>query len=311
MDTTSAARETGPLVSNGGPTLAPRTRRPRDRVAQVPIAAPGSGGDRWVAGLGAGVWAAAGVLVLFLAVPLGALVWRAVASGRGLAPETVATLRQALTLTLLTSLASLAVVVALGTPLAYLLARRRFPGARVVDTLVDLPIVLPPAVAGIALLMAFGRRGVAGRWLDEAGIAVVFTPAAVVLAQVFVAVPFFVRAAKSGFARVDRDLEEAAADLGASPATVFRTVTLPLARSGLAAGAVLAWARALGEFGATILFAGNLPGQTQTMALAIYGRYGAGDLEAALLLALVLLGASLAILLGVRLLGGRPDDRSG
>jgi len=267
--------------------------------------------ERWVRGLGAGVWAAAAILVLFLAVPLGALVWRAAETGRALEPGTVATLRQALALTLLTSLAALAAVVVFGTPLAYLLARRRFPGWRVVDTLVDLPIVLPPAVAGIALLMAFGRRGVVGSWLAEAGVTIPFTPLAVVLAQAFVAAPFFVRAAKGGFARVDRELEEAAADLGASPASVFWRVTFPLARPGLAAGATLAWARALGEFGATILFAGNLPGRTQTMALAIYGRYGAGDLEAALLLALVLLVAALAVLLGVRLVGGRPDNRLG
>ena len=256
-------------------------------------------------GLGGAVWGAAALLVLFLVVPLAALLWRALGESRGLDAAAWRTLRQALTLSLTTSAVTLAIVVALGTPLAYLLARRRFPGARLVDTLVDLPIVLPPAVAGIALLVAFGRRGIVGRWLEEAGIAIGFTTAAVVLAQVFVAVPFFVRAAKAGFARVDRDLEEAAADLGAPPWKVFTSVTLPLARSGLAAGAVLAWARALGEFGATIMFAGNFPGTTQTMPLAIYGRFGAGDLETALLLSLVLLVVSVAVLLGVRVLGGR------
>jgi len=255
---------------------------------------------------GFGVRGAAALLVLFLALPLGAMAWRAATGRVDLGPAAFATLRQALTLSLVTSAAALLVIVALGTPLAFLLARRPFPGARLVDTLVDLPIVLPPAVAGIALLMAFGRRGVVGQWLDGLGIAVGFTPVAVVFAQVFVAAPFFVRAAKGGFARVDRDLEEIAADLGAPPGRVFRTVTLPLAWPGLAAGAVLAWARALGEFGATIMFAGNLPGTTQTMPLAIYGRFGAGDLGAALLLALVLLAASLAVLLGVRLLGRRP-----
>ena len=254
-------------------------------------------------GLGVGLLAA--VLVLFLAVPLAALVVRAGEEGRGLTPQAREVLRQALTLSLVTSLISLAVVVVLGTPLAYLLARRRFHGARLVDTLVDLPIVLPPAVAGLALLMAFGRRGVVGRWLDELEITLGFTTTAVVLAQVFVAVPFYVRAAKGGFDRVDRDLEAAAADLGASPAAVFRTVTLPLARPGLAAGAVLAWARALGEFGATIMFAGNFPGRTQTMPIAIYIRNGAGDLQSALLLSLVLLGSSLLVLLGVRAVGER------
>ena len=264
------------------------------------------GGDRArhgvaeVAGRGA-----AGLLVLYLAVPLAAVVWRAVRQADGLDAAAVRTMRQALALSLISSLLTLAIVVALGTPLAYLLARRRFRGARLVDALVDLPIVLPPAVAGIALLVAFGRRGVVGRWLDEIGITLGFTTAAVVLAQVFVAVPFFVRAAKGGFARVDRDLEDAAADLGASPARVFWTVTLPLARPGLAAGLVLAWARALGEFGATIMFAGNFSGQTQTTPLAIYERYNAGDLPAALLLAVVLLAVSAAILLVTRLIGGR------
>ncbi len=257
-------------------------------------------------GLGAAVWGAAVILVLFLAVPLAALVGRATSETQGLTPQAARTLRQALTLSAVTSVITLGIVVALGTPLAYLLARRRFRGSRLVDTLVDLPIVLPPAVAGIALLVAFGRRGVVGRWLGEVGISVGFTTAAVVLAQIFVAVPFFVRAANSGFIRVDPDLEAAAADLGASPARVFWTVTLPLARPGLAAGAVLAWARALGEFGATIMFAGNFPGRTQTMPLAIYGRFGAGDLQSALLLSLVLLVASMLVLLGIRLLGSRP-----
>ena len=249
---------------------------------------------------------AAALLVLFLAIPLGALVLRA-AEGDGFTAATRRTLRQALALSLWTTTVALAIVVLLGTPLAYLLARRRFRGARLVDTLVDLPIVLPPAVAGIALLVAFGRRGVVGRWLDEVGVTLGFTTAAVLLAQVFVAVPFYVRAAKGGFARVDRELEEAAADLGATPARVFWTVTLPLARPGLAAGAVLAWARALSEFGATIMFAGSFPGRTQTMPLAIYGRYGAGDLDGAVVLSLVLLLTSLLVLLGIRLLG----DRSG
>ena len=265
-----------------------------------------SGATALADGLGLAVWLAAAILVLFLAVPLAAIVWRAVGQSRGSNPEALATLRQALTLSLITSVAALAIIVALGTPLAYLLARRRFRGLRLIDTLVDLPIVLPPAVAGIALLMAFGRRGIVGRWLAEAGITVGFTTTAVVLAQVFVAAPFFVRAAKSGFARVDRDLVNAAADLGAPPVAVFRTVTLPLAWPGLVAGAVLAWARAIGEFGATIMFAGNFPGVTQTMPLAIYGRFGAGDLQSALLLSLVLLVASIVVLLGVRLLGSRP-----
>jgi molybdate transport system permease protein len=251
---------------------------------------------------------ASALLIVFLLLPMAALVWRVLASGEGVSAAEAQTLHQALKLSLVTSLLTLTVSLALGTPLAYLLARRRFRGARLVDTLVDLPVVLPPAVAGIALLMAFGRYGLVGRILDRAGFSIGFTTVAVVLAQLFVAVPYYVRAAKSGFARVERGLEEAAADLGAPPSRVFRSVTLPLALPGLAAGAVLAWARALGEFGATIMFAGNLPGITQTMPLAVYARFSAGDLRSALLLALTLLGASMLILLGARLFHGGLGD---
>lgn len=258
--------------------------------------------------IGPAVWLGAALLVLFLALPLVALVWRAATDASGPASGAGEVLNQALLLSLATSVLSLAIILALGTPLAYLLARRRFRGARLVETLVDLPIVLPPAVAGLALLMAFGRRGLFGRWLDDAGIALVFTTSAVVLAQLFVATPFYVRAARGGFARIDSDLEDAAASLGASPFQLFWRVTLPLARPILGAGAVLAWARALGEFGATILFAGNVPGVTQTMPLAIYGQYNAGDLRGALLLSLVLLLVALLTLLAVRLLGGRAAD---
>jgi molybdate transport system permease protein len=278
----------------------------RELGRRQPVAAVGDRSER-ERGLAMAARGAAAILVLFLAVPLGSLVWRAGQESRGIGAESLGVLRQALWLSLTTSTLALALIVVFGTPLAYLLARGRFRGSRLVDTLVDLPIVLPPAVAGIALLMAFGRYGVVGRWLNELGLTLGFTTAAVVLAQIFVAVPFFVRTAKSGFARVDRELEEAAADLGAAPAQVFRSVTLPMALPALAAGAVLAWARALGEFGATIMFAGNFPGVTQTMPLAIYGRFGAGDLRSALLLSLVLLAASLAILLGVRLLRGRSE----
>jgi molybdate transport system permease protein len=270
-----------------------------------PTTPPASRRRRRVAPFDATLWPLATILLLFVTVPLGALVWRTAQSGQDVDAETLSAFRQALTLSLVTTLAAMVVIVGLGTPLAYLLARRRFPGRWLVDTLVDLPIVLPPAVAGIALLMAFGRRGVLGGPLADLGITIPFTTAAVVFAQVFVAAPFYIRAARGGFDRVEPDLEAAAADLGARPAAVFRTVTLPLARPGLAAGAVLAWARALGEFGATIMFAGNLEGTTRTMPLAIYGEYGSGDLPAALLLAVMLLLASVLILLASRLLS-RP-----
>jgi molybdate transport system permease protein len=154
-------------------------------------------------------------------------------------------------------------------------------------------------------LMAFGRRGVLGSWLDDAGIRIGFTTTAVIFAQIFVSSPFYVRSGRAAFSRVDRNMEDAAADLGASPWRVLRSVTLPLAAPGLMAGAVLAWARAVGEFGATIMFAGNLPRQTQTLPLAIYGRYEAGDLETSLAMALILLVSSFLVLVSVRGLGGR------
>lgn len=254
-------------------------------------------------GFATALWIGAAALVVFLLLPIVALVLRAAQETDALSAETRQTLRQALRLTLVTSLITLGIVVFFGTPLAYLLARRRFRARRLVDTLIDLPMVLPPAVAGIALLMAFGRRGVVGEPLDWLGISVGFTTAAVIMAQIFVAVPFYVRSARAGFARVSHELEEAAADLGASPARVFRSVTLPLAGPGIAAGAVLAWARAVGEFGATIMFAGNFAGRTQTMPLAIYGRYVAGDLSTALILSAVLLTASMLVLLAVRTVG--------
>jgi molybdate transport system permease protein len=272
--------------------------RPRPAVAGVEPSRPRTGSfdaaGRWL-------WTiAGGALVLLLAVPVLALAWRAVVWRDGWTAQTWTTLRQALGLSLGTTAVSMAVIVALGTPLAWTLARRRVPGRPLIDAIVDLPVVLPPAVAGIALLMAFGRYGVVGRWLDAAGVGIGFTTAAVVLAQIFVAAPFFVRTAAGGFARVEREIEEAAADLGATPRRVFWTITVRLALPSLLAGMVLAWARALGEFGATIMFAGNFPGVTQTMPLAIYATFGSGDLPTALLLSLALLLVSLAVLTGVR-----------
>ncbi len=295
---TELALESGGFMEGSRATGWPRTR-------------PGA----WTTGAAAGgpfatatLWGLAGLLLLFLVVPVAALIARALSSGEHENARTLQVLRQALGLSLGTTAVTMTIVVTLGTPLAYLLARRRFAGANVVEALVDLPIVLPPAVAGIALLVTFGRNGVLGRWLDQAGITVGFTTVAVIMAQIFVAAPFYVIAARGGFARVDRDLEAAAADLGAPPGKVLKTVTLPLVFPSLIAGAVLAWARALGEFGATIMFAGNFPGVTQTMPLAIYGRFGAGDMPAALLLSVVLLIASLVVLIGVRVAGDKVRD---
>jgi molybdate transport system permease protein len=154
-------------------------------------------------------------------------------------------------------------------PLAYLLARHRFRGRELLDTLIDLPITVPPVVGGVALLLAFGRRGLIGRSFEAMGVSIPFSTLAVVLAQVFIASPFFVKAARAGFESVPVRFESAARTLGAGPWRVFWTVTLPLARPSLLAGAVLCWARALSEFGATMMFAGNFPGRTQTLALAV------------------------------------------
>ena len=243
-------------------------------------------------------------MVLLLAVPLGALLWRTLESG-ALGPAAgSAIVRQALQLSLLTSVGSLAFALLCGTPLAYGLARASFPGRGVIDALIDVPVVLPPAVAGIALLMAFGRRGVLGAPLDSMGISLAFTPWAVVMAQCFVAVPFYVRAARTGFAGVDRDLEGAARVDGASPLAVFRYVTAPLALPSLLTGAVLCWARALGEFGATIMFAGSFRGRTQTMPLAIYAALES-DLGATLALSTILVVVSVAVLALVRTVTGR------
>jgi molybdate transport system permease protein len=206
---------------------------------------------------------------------------------------------QAISLSLVTSTATAGVVILLGLPLAYVLARRRFRGQRLVEALIDLPTVLPPAVAGLALLMAFGRRGLLGSWLQTFGIEIAFTPLAVMMAQMFVAAPYYIKTASVGLASVSADLERAAALDGAGSLQVLRYITLPLAWRGIAGGIVLCWARALGEFGATIIFAGNYPGRTQTMPLAVYLGFEI-DLNLALTLGVILLVISFGILLAVR-----------
>ena len=249
--------------------------------------------------------AAGALLALFLALPVVALVARA--AGGGLLADAAGsrTVLDAVVLSLVTTAVSLGLAVGLGTPLAYALARRRFRGAAVVEALVDLPIVLPPAVAGLALLLLLGRRGWLGEPLATLGIALPFTTIAVVLAQTFVAAPFFVRAARAGFAAIDRDLEDAARVDGASEPAVARHVTLPLASAALRAGLVMTWARALGEFGATIMFAGNVAGRTQTLPLVVYGEFQGGDLEASIAAAAILAIAALGVLVAVRGFGWR------
>jgi len=254
-------------------------------------------------------------VVVILALPLVALLWRVGGSGIFLASIRKPLVVQSLRLTAVTSLITLLVSIALGTPLAYGLARARFPGKRLLDTLVDLPIVLPPVVAGVGLLVAFGRRGLVGQYLQGTvtvpliglrlpELALSFSTTAVILAQIFVAAPFFIRAARAGFARVEREVEDAAAIDGASPWQIFRLVTVPLCLPALSSGLVLCWARAVGEFGATMMFAGNFQGRTQTLPLAIMGALES-DLDAALAIAVLLVVLSFALLLAYRLLGAR------
>ncbi len=249
--------------------------------------------------------ALATIAIAFLAIPVVGLVARAVAGGALLDALTTPAVRDALTLSLVTTTISLVLVLLFGTPLALLLARHRFRGSSVVESIVDLPIVLPPAVAGLALLLVFGRSGLLGGALEVAGIRIPFTTLAVVLAQTFVAAPFFIRTARTGIGGVDGQLEDAARDLGAEEASVIRRVTLPLAAPALATGMVLCWSRALGEFGATIMFAGSLPGVTRTLPLVVYSEFHSGDLEASVAAASILILAALGVLLAVRLLRNR------
>ena len=253
---------------------------------------------------------AAGLMLALLALPLAALLVR-------VPPQRLAmrladpVVLDALRLSLLTSLAATAAVVALGLPLAWLLATRRFRGKRLLELLVDLPMVLPPTLAGLALLLAFGRAGLAGRAFAALGFSLPFTTAGVVVAQVFMSAPFFIVPVRAGLAAVERRYVDAAAALRADPLRTFFGVLLPLARPALLAGTAMSCARALGEFGATITFAGNLPGVTQTMPLAVYVAMQT-DLEAAVTLSVMLLVLSCTLLVALRVaplgaLWRRPD----
>ena len=247
--------------------------------------------------------AASGLLVGLLALPVVALVSRITPGELALRLRDEALL-EALRLTLITSSAATVAVVLLGLPVAFLLATRTFPGKRLVEVLVELPMVLPPTVAGVGLLLAFGRQGLAGGALAAMGLSIPFTTLAVVVAQVFVAAPFFIAATRAGLAGVDRRYLDAAATLRSSPSRTLFRVMLPLALPSLVAGAAMTWARALGEFGATITFAGNMPGVTQTMPLAVYLALQS-DLDAAVALSVLLLALSVGVLLGIRL--AMPD----
>ena len=266
-------------LTRGRPIAAPQTERPsRRQVAWLLISSL--------------------PMLVFLLLPLIALLLR-ISPAQLLANLANQEVVQAISLSMVTTAITVVLTVLLGTPLAYLLARRQFRGRTALDTLIDLPMVLPPSVAGIALLVAFGRRGLLGQYLSVVGIELAFTQTAVVLAQTFVAAPFYIKAAAAGFAGVDRELEQAAALDGATPLQVARYVTVPLSWTSLFGGAVMTWARALGEFGATIIFAGNFVGRTQTMPLAIYQGFEQ-ELNVALTLSVILLAVSFGVLFVVR-----------
>jgi molybdate transport system permease protein len=249
---------------------------------------------------------------LFLGLPVLALVARAALDGS--IPDAVVSpdVLTGLSLSLATTAVSIVLTVTFGLPLAILLARRQFAGKGLVEAVIDLPIVLPPSVAGLALLLVFGRRGLLAGPLEFLGWSIPFTTVAVVLAQVFVSAPFFVRSARTGIAAVDGDLEDAARVDGASERQLFRSITMPLAGASLAGGLVMSWARALGEFGATIMFAGNVEGRTQTLPLVVYAEFQGGSLDRAIAAAAILVLAALGVLLAVRVFHwGRPADVRG
>jgi molybdate transport system permease protein len=252
----------------------------------------------------------AGLLFAALAVALAFLVLPVVAIFTDTSPRELLdslddpVARDALWLSLKTTVIALAIIVVVGTPAAYVLATRRFPGRAVVQTLVELPLVLPPAAAGIALLAALGPNGILGPLLDDAGIELVLQTAGVVVALVFVSAPFYLRQAEAAFSAVPASVVQASRTLGAGEAATLARVVIPTARNGLLAGAALAWGRALGEFGATLMFAGSFRGVTQTVPLAIYDRF-ATDFPGALALSAVLVCVSFALLLSVKLVTGR------
>ena len=264
---------------------------------------PSGKGDTLASGVAV---AALALLAGFICLPILSLVvwavdedaWRAMASPTAL---------DALLLSARTTAITMTILLVVATPAAYLLARADFPGNRVINTLIDVPIVLPPSAAGIALLLAFGRLGLVGEYLNAFGITLSFTTAAVVMAEIFVAAPFYVRQAATGFGAIDRVIEEAAMVDGADRLTVFFRITVPLAFPAIVAGALTAWARALGEFGATIIFAGSFRGITQTIPLAIFAELE-NDFDAAVALSVLVLGFAFTVILAVRYLTRRATE---
>jgi molybdate transport system permease protein len=255
------------------------------------------GGDRVAAGVAI---VALSLVAGFISLPILSLLLWTFSEGSWRAMATPVA-REALLLSVKTTSISMFFIILVGTPAAYVLARASFPGKRIVDSLVDIPAVLPPSAAGIALLLTFGRFGLLGRHLEAFGVTISFTTAAVVLAEIFVASHFYVRQATVGFAQVRRDIEEAAMVDGATRLSAFLRVTVPLAFPALVAGAVMVWARALGEFGGTIVFAGNFRGITQTIPLAIYTELQS-DFDAAVALSVMVLGFAFTVILVARYL---------
>jgi molybdate transport system permease protein len=281
------------------------------RIAQpdapAPAAVPG-GGRAGRIGLAGLLALCVGIALTFLALPIVALFAEVpLASVPRLLGDPV--VRSALEVTARTNAIANVLIIALGTPVAYLLASKRFPGRSVVVTLVELPLVLPPAVAGIGMLAAFGAGGLLGDDLKRAGIVLPFSEWAVVLAVTFVASPFYIRQAIAAFEGVDPALTAAARTLGAGPARTFWRVSLPLAAAGLIAGWVLAFARGVGEFGATIVFAGNVQGHTQTLTLAVYEQLDA-NFDVALAIGILLVVLSGAVLLSYKLIVSWRDSTS-
>jgi molybdate transport system permease protein len=245
-------------------------------------------------------WITALPLILLIAIPVVMLFTRT-SPQELLAHIGLKTVLQAISVSFRTTLVSVGLILLLGTPLAYLMGRQQFRFKKALDALIDLPLVLPPSVAGLALLITLGRRGSIGGWLENLGIEIAFSTVAVVIAQIFIAAPFYVRAASLGFAGIDLEIEQAAKLDGANRWQIFRFVILPLSRFALLSGIMMSWARALGEFGATIIFAGNFPGRTQTMPTAIYLGFER-DLDSALTLSVILVVISFFFLLVIKVL---------
>ena len=272
-------------------------------LAATPLAKPRRDFPTWAKG----IWPLTALpLLLFFIIPILALflysspsrLWASL-----LSPQVL----QAIGVSLKTSAFSLLLVLLTGTPLAYWVGRHTFPFKKIVETIIDLPTILPPSVAGVALLLTLGRYGLLGKYLSLFGVQIAFTPLAVVLAQVFISAPYYIRAAVLGFAAVDREIVQAAQLDGASPWQLFRFVVLPISRLALVSGGVMSWARALGEFGATIIFAGNFPGRTQTMPLAIYLGFEM-NLDTALTLSVILVLISFLAILLVRIRVGKQEE---